>query len=145
MHTGELLLKAIADHPAQNAPPLIYADWLEDHGEAEKSHWVRAGVVKRFGIDFHSEGGALTLDAEEVSDDPDVIGGIHTRSHGDGWIIRGQVCEDYFVWVNEFAARHPQLGAVWGDFEGVVFASSEEAFADFYAKHPPFAWDYGDI
>jgi hypothetical protein len=34
---------------------------------------------------------------------------------------------------------------VWGDFEKEVYADSEEAFADFYAKHEPHAWDYWDI
>jgi hypothetical protein len=98
-------------------------------------------VTKRFGTDFTSDGGALTLNVGEVSD-KDVEGGHHTRTHDDGWTISGKVWENYFTWVNDFEAHHPTLGRVWGNFEGEVHADSEEAFQDFYAKHPPYAWDY---
>lgn len=101
-------------------------------------------ITKRFGADFHSAGGALTLEPTEVSELGDVTG-HHTRTHADGWTISGTVTEDYFYWVNEFEARHPTLGRVWGDFESEVHADSEEAFADFWAKHQPGAWDYDDI
>lgn len=107
---------------------------------------VNLPIVKRFGVDFHSEAGALTLNVSEVSDaDPEPEGGVHTRTHADGWTITGRVHEDYFTWVNEFEATHRTLGRVAGDFEGEVRASSEEAFADFYEKHGPHAWDYAEI
>ena len=92
-----------------------------------------AKVVKTFGEDFYSYGGALTLD-------PEYLG---ASEHG--WSIEGEIHEDYYTWVNEFEAKHPTLGRVWGDFEGQVFADSEEAFKDFYENHPPDAWDYRDI
>ena len=101
-------------------------------------------IIKRFGVDFKSNGGALTLDTSEVSDG-DPQGGTHTRTHPDGWTITGLVHEDYYTWVNEFDARHKTLGRVWGNFEGEVKADSEDAFADFYANHQPREWDYGDI
>jgi len=101
-------------------------------------------ITKKFGVDFTSSGGALTLEAAEVSDD-DPTSGEHTKTHEDGWKITGEVFEDYYTWVNYFSAEHPTLGKVWGDFEDEVFADSEEAFADFYSKHEPSAWDYGEI
>lgn len=101
-------------------------------------------VTKRFGQDFNSSGGALTLSSHEVTD-TGAESGTHERTHPDGWTIKGEVKEDYYVWVNSFEAHHPQLGRVWGDFESEVHADSEKAFADFYAKHPPEAWDYYDI
>lgn len=101
-------------------------------------------IVKKFGIDFHSEAGALTLDSNEVCDD-DSETGYHTKLHEDGWTISGQLHEDYFVWVNTFEAHHPTYGCVWGDFEDEVYADTEEGFAHFYANHAPHAWDYGDI
>jgi hypothetical protein len=101
-------------------------------------------ITKKFGVDFRSEGGALTLKVSDVTD-TNSDSGTHTRTHDDGWTITGEIHEDYYTWVNSFEAKHPTLGRVWGDFEGEVHADSEEAFADFYATHPPEAWDYGDI
>jgi len=76
---------------------------------------------------------AITLDPKDLG------------SHESGWTIRGKVQEDYFRWVNEFEAVHPDLGRVWGDFEKKVHADTEAAFRHFYAHHPPREWDYHDI
>ena len=101
-------------------------------------------VEKEVGKDFKSEGGALTLDTSEVTDGSEEEG-IHQKTHSDGWTIKGEVREDYYVWVNEFEAEHPKFGKVWGNFEEKVFADSEEGFNDFFEKHEPNQWDYGDI
>ena len=101
-------------------------------------------IEKHFGIDFNSKGGALTLESSEVTEG-DEESGYHERTHADGWTIKGQIHEDYYVWVNSFEAKHPKLGRVWGNFENIVHADSEEAFRDFYNNHTPHAWDYGDI
>lgn len=101
-------------------------------------------IVKRFGVDFESAGGALTLDPSEVCSNGEDRG-KHTKLHNDGWEITGVVQEDYFVWVNYFEANHPKYGRVWGDFEEEVFADSEEGFKNFYDNHAPEAWDYYDI
>lgn len=102
-------------------------------------------VTKIFGIDFDSVGGALTLSPKEVDDIYDKETKCHTRRHPDGWIISGKIHEDYYYWVNDFEARHQVYKKVWGNFEDKVYADSEEGFADFFAKHPPEDWDYGDI
>ena len=113
-------------------------------------------VIKRCGVDYPGPTGgyrgALTLPSEAVStlkieairrvrhDEP------YSRTHeSSGWTISGMLKEDWYAWVNEFEATHPQYGKVWGDFEDSVEASSEAAFAHFYEHHEPEAWDYGDI
>ena len=102
-------------------------------------------ITKKFGIDFHSPGGALTLSPSEVTEDKE-YSGIHTRTHDDGWTITAEIHEDYYVWVNDFEAVHPQLGKVWGgDFEHEVYADSEAAYQNFWTNHGPEAWDYADI
>ena len=101
-------------------------------------------VTKKFGEHFHSGGGALTLDPMHVAN-ADTESGTHPKTHESGWTITGQVHEDYYTWVNDFKATHPELGRVEGDFEGEVKASSEEAFRHFWTHHEPTAWDYGDI
>jgi hypothetical protein len=94
--------------------------------------------------DFPRKDSALTIDPSEVCDD-NSDSGYHKKTHKDGWTIEGKIHEDYYTWVNEFKAEHPTLGKVWGDFEEAVFSEQEEGFKDFYAKHPPSSWDYGDI
>ncbi len=101
-------------------------------------------IKKIYGIDFTSQGGALTLNVDEVSD-ADPIGGSHSKTHSDGWTITGTVCEDYYRWVNWFKAEHPVFGLVEGDFECEVIATSEEGFQHFYENHEPEAWDYRSI
>ena len=99
--------------------------------------------IKRFGVDFESSGGALTLLSEEVH--LTARSGTHTRKHDDGWTITGKIHEDYYTWVNDFVATHDVFGEVSGNFEGEVRASSNEAFSDFWKRHKPKAWDYWDI
>jgi len=76
---------------------------------------------------------ALTLD-------PSVVG-----SHENGWTVEGEIHEDWFEWVNDFEAHHPDFGRVWGNFEGAVYADSERAFDEFYSHFQPMEWDYWDI
>lgn len=101
-------------------------------------------IKKYFGKDFRSEGGALTLDVSEVSDD-NPQGGTHTKTHADGWTITGRVHEDHYAWVGSFRATHPQYGIVEGDFENEVIATSEDGFNNFYENHKPIGWDYASI
>lgn len=119
----------------------------QDSGQAVFECLFRAlghcPVVKRFGVDFDSDYGALTLDPGCVQTGGD--NEYSEKTNGSGWTIRGFVKEDYYVWVNAFVARHPVWGVVYGDFESAVFASSEEAYEQFFEHHPPHAWDYQDI
>lgn len=91
-------------------------------------------VVKKFGVDFDSYYGALTLDS-----------GCVQKTNGSGWTVRGFISQDYYVWLNAFVAQHPVWGVVFGNFESQVYASSEEGYAHFFEHHPPYAWDYRDI
>src|ERR1035437_2723671 len=105
---------------------------------------INKPIEKKFGRDFQSHGGALTLPPEAVSK-RSVDGGTHYRTHDSGWTIRGEVHEDWIHWVNSFEASHSKFGRVWGNFEESVFADSEEGYAHFYENHTPEAWDYMDI
>lgn len=62
-----------------------------------------------------------------------------------GWVISGEIHEDYFEWLNEFEAEHPDHGRVWGNFEETVYATSKEAYEAFIESHPPELWDSDDI
>lgn len=101
-------------------------------------------IEKKFGIDFKSEEGALTLRQKDVTEGLEE-NGTHKRTHNSGWTIEGLIHEDYYIWVNEFKALHPKYGKVYGDFESIVYANSEEGFKHFYEHHTPEAWNYEDI
>lgn len=45
MSDGDALLAACVAAPADDAPRLIYADWLEESGEPERAAYVRAAVA----------------------------------------------------------------------------------------------------
>ncbi len=46
MTDGEALLEAIRAHPAEDAPRLMYADWLEEQGEPARAAFVRREVAR---------------------------------------------------------------------------------------------------
>lgn len=102
-------------------------------------------VVKKFGEDFTSSGGALTLSPSDVGAEGRDKTGHFSTTHADGWTITGYVHEDHFRWVNDFEATHEKYGKVWGNFEDEVHADCEEGFQHFWDHHQPEAWDYGDI
>ena len=70
---------------------------------------------------------------------------VHLGENESGWVITGDIKEDYYTWVNEFEAVHPIYGKVWGNFEYEVYADSEEGYEHFFQNHTPEEWDYWDI
>src|SRR5262245_30109619 len=41
----EPFLRAICDQPADDAPRLVYADWLEERGDPERARFIRLQVA----------------------------------------------------------------------------------------------------
>ena len=41
MSTELAFLAAIRAHPADDLPRLVYADWLEEHGQSERAEFIR--------------------------------------------------------------------------------------------------------
>src|SRR5262245_1119387 len=41
MSDEDALLTAIAAHPAEDTPRLMYADWLDEHGQALRAEFIR--------------------------------------------------------------------------------------------------------
>jgi len=41
MTDGDALLRAVIENVADDAPRLVYADWLEEHGEPERAEFIR--------------------------------------------------------------------------------------------------------
>jgi uncharacterized protein (TIGR02996 family) len=41
VHDRDALLRAIVAAPDDDAPRLVYADWLDEHGEAARAEFIR--------------------------------------------------------------------------------------------------------
>jgi uncharacterized protein (TIGR02996 family) len=41
MTSDEAFLRDICEHPEDDAPRLVYADWLEEHGNPERAEFIR--------------------------------------------------------------------------------------------------------
>src|SRR5262245_11162441 len=46
MNDHDALLRAIGEHPEEDTPRLMYADWLEENGQPERAVFVRAQVER---------------------------------------------------------------------------------------------------
>jgi uncharacterized protein (TIGR02996 family) len=44
MNDHEALLRAICDNPDDDAPRLIYADWLDEHGDPRQAEFIRVQI-----------------------------------------------------------------------------------------------------
>src|SRR5262245_13175122 len=42
--TLEALLQAVCDNPTDDAPRLVYADWLEENGDSERAEFIRLQI-----------------------------------------------------------------------------------------------------
>lgn len=65
-----------------------------------------------------------------------------------GWTVSGEVNGDAgYFWVNEFHAKHPKYGRVYGNLEKTVYYTSDEGLEDFINTYKGCIefWDYGDI
>jgi uncharacterized protein (TIGR02996 family) len=45
MTAGDALYEAVLAAPADDLPRLVYADWLEEHGDAERAEFIRAQIA----------------------------------------------------------------------------------------------------
>jgi len=70
---------------------------------------------------------------------------VYTREHTSGWAISAKIRGDYYAWVSEFTAVHPEHGKISGDFGKTVTAESKQALDHFLKHHKYKKFDYGDI
>lgn len=62
-----------------------------------------------------------------------------------GWTVTGNIREDYYEWVADFQAVHPEHGSIEGNFEGIVCAQTAAGLKHFLKNHPYEEWDSQDI
>jgi uncharacterized protein (TIGR02996 family) len=71
----EAFIQAIREAPSDDAPRLIYADWLEEHGQADRAEFIRVQCQFARLTEDKPERSALCLRAEEL-----------LRRHWDEWV-----------------------------------------------------------
>ncbi len=89
MEHDEAFIQAIRAARFDDAPRLIYADWLEEHGQAERGEFIRI-QCRLFGMpDTNPEKSALSLRSEDL-----------LRSHWQEWV--GPLRDQYgAMWMSE--------------------------------------------
>lgn len=70
MTDRDALLAAVRDHPAEDTPRLVYADWLEENGQRERAHLIRYECGGPDWMTPDEEFAALMLDPRELIDLP---------------------------------------------------------------------------
>jgi uncharacterized protein (TIGR02996 family) len=96
MTQNEAFLQAIREAPADDAPRLIYADWLEEHGQADRAEFIRIQCRLARMSETASEHSLLTARAESL-----------LRTHWEEWVwplrkIVGPWCYRYGeTWMEE--------------------------------------------
>jgi uncharacterized protein (TIGR02996 family) len=94
MAYDEAFIQAIREHPYEDAPRLIYADWLEEHGQADRAEFIRIQCRLAQSPDTDPESSDLMLRAEELLrrhwkewvDPLRNIVGLWYRRYGEEWI-----------------------------------------------------------
>lgn len=98
--TRQALLNGIRDNPNDDAPRLIFADWLEEHGEAERATYIRLAIeLNQLGEehprydDVHDRYAAIWREHRKQWDQglPKTLldSGFQNRGFWDGWRADG--------------------------------------------------------
>src|SRR5579859_4433991 len=51
MKEPDALLRSVIDQPAEDAPRLVYADWLDEHGQSGRAEFIRTQIALARGPD----------------------------------------------------------------------------------------------
>lgn len=82
-HDDAFLADVIA-HPRDDAPRLVYADWLEDNGRAERAEFIRVQCeLARMDREAVGPGGTVSRSSPWRQSDP----GLRRLQHREGWLL----------------------------------------------------------
>lgn len=111
---GETLFRAVCASPADDTPRLVYADWLEEHGDPARAEFIRL-QCEAWAI------GPVVPDATAAR----VRASLLCKQHGDAWhgelpAVPGVIWSDLFIrgfvdtaWVRPGRNVRDQLAAVF--------------------------------
>lgn len=75
MPAEEVFLQAIREHPEDNLPRLVFADWLDEQGQSPRAEFVRVQCELSILADTDPRLGALKVHADELE-----------AAHRQGWV-----------------------------------------------------------
>jgi uncharacterized protein (TIGR02996 family) len=113
MTPDEAFLQAIRESPADDAPRLIYADWLEEHGQADRADFIRAQCRLARSESVGRDSRRLTARAEELLREHwgewvgplrELVGPMHDR-YGESWLRDGYHSEALTRYCRGFVDR----------------------------------------
>jgi uncharacterized protein (TIGR02996 family) len=112
MSDEDAFIRAILDTPGDSAPRLVYADWLEERGDA-RAEYLRllCAITEREGMPGNGDGVRARLAELRASLDPAWIARVQPSSATDVWGY-SVVCEmarGAFTTVYEAFCTHPNL------------------------------------
>src|SRR5262249_27792053 len=102
-------LADIVEHPDDDAPRLIFADWLDDHGCSERAEFIRVQVaLARLG-EFDDRREALLWRQRELllAQEPEWVGDLAQWLHG--WMFRRGFIESVSARLDDFLAHGESL------------------------------------
>ena len=130
MGDGEALLAAVLERPEDDAPRLVYADWLDEQGQTGRAEYIRAMV--RFPIFIRASVTAEPVrydaEAEDIACDP-------------AWTVRGRrpLSEAEVEWTLKMLPRPRAWGIVEGTRAVIRRGFVESVTADTIGWH---TWCY---
>ena len=152
MNEREALLRAVLEAPDDDAPRLVYADWLEEHGEAERAEFIRVDCA--LAAVGHPPKGCRDLDcpcyplllhkrdlaATERSGVPNSRRWAYYFRPGDDWSFRRGFIETVELGCDDFIARAGLLFR-WHPIREVQLigrrpSASEDPFLHFWNAGP---------
>jgi uncharacterized protein (TIGR02996 family) len=102
VEAGEALFRAVCANPADDTPRLVYADWLQENGQAERAEFIR----------LQCEAWHLCPAYPTVTEARNAASRL-LKQHGDAWhaelpVVAGVTWSDLFIrgfvnsaWVKE--------------------------------------------
>jgi uncharacterized protein (TIGR02996 family) len=110
MTDREALLQAILENPDDDAPRLVYADWLDEHGDADRAEFIRVQCELARGASTPRRSEVLTDRARQLQ-----------SAHGSRW-ERDLPGQPAIAWLDRYdrgflyqaaARRWTDLSSVW--------------------------------
>lgn len=92
---------------------------------------------------------AIVSDTVKLETDPDYERGhLYVKTHDNGWTVSAEIQADYYTWISNLTAEHPEYGTVQMNGADQIFtASSMQAYDQFDSAFGKWfqQWDYQDI
>jgi uncharacterized protein (TIGR02996 family) len=107
---GDHLLHAILSDPADDAPRLIYADWLDENGDPDRASWIRDSI--RSGVVSYHTTGCFEPFMCIIPDLPLRHGGEQLDPSWRGWRWHRGFVFEYHDIMAELLANGPALARV---------------------------------